>query len=87
MDGFLDGRGNVDMAQDTAQRPIRVEVVDDAVAAVLRDKTGAERLRIASGLFSSARRMLISHLRSMHPDWCEEQIVREAARRLSGGAF
>ena len=30
------------------------------MAAILRDKTVAERLRIASGMYSSARRMLIS---------------------------
>ena len=62
------------------------EIVDEEVAAVLRQKTGAERLEIASRMFGSARRMLMNHLRSEHPDWDEDQVVKEAARRLSHGA-
>lgn len=66
--------------------PGQIEVVDDGMAEVLRHKTGAERLAIASGLYASARRMLISHLGATHPEWPPEQILREAARRLSHGA-
>jgi hypothetical protein len=66
--------------------PGQIEVVDEALAAVLRQKTGADRLRIASGLFASARRMLTSLLRADHPDWDEHRLTREVARRLSHGA-
>jgi hypothetical protein len=66
--------------------PDRIEVVDDEMAAILRGKTGAERLAMASAMFESARRMLLSHLAAEHPDWSEEQVTREAARRLSHGA-
>ncbi len=66
--------------------PGQIEVVDDEMAAILRHKTGAERLAIASGMFASARRMLLSHLRATHPEWSQQQILREAARRLSHGA-
>jgi len=68
-------------------RPEQIEVVDDAMAEVLRQKSGQERLRIAFGLFSSARRMLLSFLRAEHPDWDEKRINQEAARRLSHGAI
>ena len=64
----------------------RIEVIDEEMAATLRLKTGAERLAIASRMFGSARRMLLSHLRTVHPDWDQRQIEREAARRLSHGA-
>ncbi len=64
----------------------RIEVIDEEMAATLRMKTGTERLAIASRMFGSARRMLISHLRARHPDWDQHQIEREAARRLSHGA-
>lgn len=64
----------------------RIEVIDEEMAATLRLKTGAERLAIASRMFGSARRMLVSHLRSAHPAWDQHQIGREAARRLSHGA-
>ena len=67
--------------------PGRIEVVSEEVAAILRKKTGAERLAMADAMFSSARKMLISHLRAEHPDWDEQQINHEAARRLSHGAI
>lgn len=67
-------------------KSLNIEVVEDVMADVLRGMTGAERLRIGFGLFSSARRMLLCHLRHQHPKWTEEQINREAARRLSHGA-
>ena len=66
--------------------PSRIEVVSDEVADILRRKKGVERLEIASRMYSSARGMLINHLRSRHPDWDDATIEREAARRLSHGA-
>lgn len=67
-------------------RPIVIEGPDEAMLEVLRRKSGAERLRIASGMYSSARRMLLSHLAATHPDWSPAEVGREAARRLSHGA-
>ena len=60
--------------------------IDDEMARIIRANTGAERLRIASGMYASARKMLLSHLRAEHGDWDEQRIVQEAARRLSHGA-
>jgi len=66
--------------------PALIEVMDDHMADIIRCKTGAERLRIASGMYARARQMVISHLRAEHADWADERIHREAARRLSHGA-
>ncbi|MBI4602643.1 MAG: hypothetical protein HY721_11850 [Planctomycetes bacterium] len=66
--------------------PQNIEAIDDEVAAVLRAKTPAERLRIASGMWRFARTMILSVLRQEHPDWDEPRLQREAARRLSHGA-
>jgi Rv0078B-related antitoxin len=63
--------------------PRRIEAVDEEMARVLRGKSGAERLRIASEMFDSARRMLESHLRAEHPDWDERRVAEETSRRLS----
>jgi hypothetical protein len=71
---------------DLKRHPPTIEVMDDAMAEILRSKTGAQRLAIASGMYASARRMLLSHLRSEHANWDEQRIQREAARRLSHGA-
>lgn len=65
---------------------LHIEVVDDEMARILRSKTGAERLKIASDMFASARRMIASHLAAEHPDWDEERIQRETSRRISHGA-
>ena len=66
--------------------PGQIEVLDDEMAAVLRSKTGAERLQIASDMYAAARRMLMSHLRTENPTWDEDRVILEAARRLSHGA-
>jgi len=60
-------------------------MISTEMADVLRLKTGAERLEIASQMFASARRMLLNHLCSLHPDWDNRKIEMEAARRLSHG--
>ncbi len=64
----------------------QIEVVDDQMAEVLRDKTRAERIRIAFNLWTSARNMLMAHLKSTHPEWNEDRLNREVAGRLSRGA-
>jgi len=61
-------------------------MIDDEMAAVIRAKSGAERLRIASDMYTCARGMLINHLRHEHPEWSEAQVIREAAGRLSHGS-
>ncbi|HKB03866.1 MAG TPA: hypothetical protein VKD90_16705 [Gemmataceae bacterium] len=63
-----------------------VEIVDDAMADILRRKTEAERLKIADGLWNLARRIVRAQLSADHPDWTAEQIKRETARRMSHGA-
>lgn len=50
-------------------RPPVIEVIDREMAAIIRTKTGAERLRISNGMYVSARRMILSHLRAEHPQW------------------
>jgi hypothetical protein len=66
--------------------PRNIEMVDDEMAQVFRVMTGAQRLKIASDLFRSARNMLVSHLAAENPDWDERRLQEEVARRLSHGA-
>ncbi len=61
----------------------QIEVVDDRVADILRRKTPAQRLAIAFALWTSTWDMLISHLKSTHPDWSIEMVQKEVARRMS----
>lgn len=64
----------------------QIEVVDDAMAEVLRRKTPAERIQIGFTLWTSAYNMLMTHLKKTHPDWTKERIEQEVAKRLSHGA-
>lgn len=66
--------------------PRNIEVIDDEMAQVFRAMTGAQRLKIANDMFDSARRMILSHLAAEHPDWDEQRLQQETARRLSHGA-
>ena len=67
--------------------PKHIDQIDEQMAAILRTKTGAERLAIANSLFVFARRMLESLLRNDHPDWDEARLQREVSRRISHGAI
>jgi Rv0078B-related antitoxin len=61
-------------------------MIDDAMAAILRQKTPAERLAIANGMWRFARDMLRATITRQHPEWSEEEVNRMVARRLSHGA-
>lgn len=62
---------------------VTIEIVDDQMADVLRGKTEAERLAIAWDMWRSARDMIRRLLRDQHPDWTEEEVQAETARRLA----
>jgi hypothetical protein len=62
---------------------------DPAMVAALRTQTATERLTTLDGLWRSARAFVLAGVRAQHPDWSEEQVVGEVARRMSrldGGA-
>ncbi len=67
------------------KRTPQPEVVDNAMAEVLRGMTERQRLEIGFGMWRSARDMIRRVLRHEHPDWTEEEIARETARRLLHG--
>ncbi len=66
--------------------PRTLEAVEPDMAAVLRAKSEAERLRIGWGMWRAARDMLTRLLRAEHPDWSAGEVGREVARRLSHAA-
>ena len=70
----------------TESDTLRIEVIDDQMAAVLRQKTGAERLQIANGMFRMAQRLIRSRLKAQHPDWTEDQIAAGVAIRIAHGS-
>jgi hypothetical protein len=66
--------------------PGQIEVLDDAMAEVLKRKTPWERIAIGFELWHGAWEMLRSHVSASHPDWSDEEILAEVARRMSHGA-
>jgi hypothetical protein len=61
------------------------EVMDDVMADVLRQKSEVERLAIAERMWQSARVILRGAIKTEHPDWDEDCVSKEIARRISGG--
>jgi hypothetical protein len=66
--------------------PGRIEVIDDATAAMFRAMTPAQRVASALRSHRMAREFVTAVVRHHHPDWAEELVAREVARRMSGGA-
>ena len=63
--------------------PGQIEVVDEAVAAVLRQKTPAEKLAMVAAANCTARTLVAAGVRLRHPDWPEPEVEREVVRRMT----
>lgn len=66
--------------------PVRIEMVDDRMAEILKSKSPLDRLRIGFSLWESARALLSAHLGRSHPEWDEAAIQREISRRFLNAA-
>ncbi len=62
-----------------------IEAIDDTMAKVFKEKTPQQRLAIAFGMWSSAKKQLTNYLRSQHPEWDDTIVQKEVAKRLSHG--
>jgi hypothetical protein len=62
--------------------PGQIEVVDDAVAEILRRKTPSERVGMALEANRLVRLRIKGHLQTLHPDWDADRIQAEIARRM-----
>jgi hypothetical protein len=63
-----------------------IEIVDEAVARILRTKTPADKLEMVFEANRTARLLIEGALRTWHPGWTDDEINREIARRMSGAA-
>ena len=63
-----------------------LEIIDDQVAEILRTKTVAERFAMIDQFWRLASQMIRARVAHEHPDWSEDRIRREVARRISHGA-
>ncbi len=65
--------------------PKDIEVVDEDLVAVLRQKTPAERIEMVAAANRTARLLAAGGIRFQHPDWSDEQVQAEVKRRVCGG--
>jgi hypothetical protein len=66
--------------------PRNIEVVDDEYAEVLRAKTPGERISMIADANETARLLAAAGIRYCHPEWIDDQVRREVARRMLGAA-
>jgi len=65
----------------------QIEVINDVMAEILRNKTPTERIRIGFEMWTSAQKMLSFHLRTTNPHWSDDRLNKEVVRRLSHGTI
>jgi len=63
-----------------------IEIISDEVADVLKKKSPMERIEIAFDICRTVQILIENHLRYLHPEWTEQEIKKEIARRISCGA-
>ena len=63
----------------------RIELLDDAIVEILRRKTPLERVAMIFAANRTVRLRLEAHLRSSHPDWTDQAVAQEIARRMNLG--
>jgi hypothetical protein len=63
----------------------QIEVVDQAVADVMRRKSPAEKVAMVCAAHRTAKRLMAAGIRRMHPDWSDDDIQAEVCRRLLHG--
>ncbi len=66
--------------------PTSIDTVDAQTVDILRQRGVGGRLEMAFSMWRSARDIITAILVSQHPDWSDDQVAAEVARRLSHGA-
>ena len=66
--------------------PQRIELPDKAMSDLLRTKTPAQRVAMILDANRTMRLLIEGPLRERHPEWTDEQVRREVARRMLDGA-
>ena len=64
----------------------QIEVLDEALAEVLRRKTPAEKIQMIGAAHRTARQLIAAGVRQQHPEWDDARVEAEMLRRLTRGA-
>jgi len=63
-----------------------LEPLDPVVIEALRCQTPAQRLEAVNTMWRTARRLVTAGVRTQHPDWGDDRIDREVAKRMACGS-
>ena len=63
--------------------PNRIEILDEDVVRMLEKKSFTERIEMVFEADRMMRDLLDASLRWQHPDWDDERVAKEIARRRS----
>jgi hypothetical protein len=63
--------------------PRRIELLDPEVVAMLKAKSPAEKMEMAFEVQKLARGVLLSRIRSQHPEWTPLEIDEAVAQRMN----
>lgn len=66
---------------------MKLEILDEKIIQILKQKSSQERLSIAFNLWKTARKFLVNHLKNTHPDWDDRKIQMEVLKRFLYGSI
>jgi hypothetical protein len=67
--------------------PNRIELMDPAMKEMLRNKTSIDCIRMVADCNQSARLRMAGHLKTIHPEWTNEQIQTRVAQWLMSSSM
>ena len=66
--------------------PRRIEVIDEATAAMFRAMSSSRRVELTARANLAGRALVEAGLRQYHPEWSDNHIHLEIARRMANGS-
>lgn len=82
----MEARVTEQEAQPGRSPVIEPEVVSWEIAAILARKSPTERLAALQGMWRFGRALIETGVRDRHPDWTDDAVAREVARRVRCGS-
>lgn len=62
-----------------------IEIIDDDLVSIFREKTPAERVQMIGAANRTARLLAAAGIRYQHPDWNAKRVHAEVIKRVCGG--
>jgi hypothetical protein len=61
--------------------PRRIEAPDPATIEIMSRMSAPQKMKMLDDFFATAQEFAAAGIRWQHPDWTDEQVARETARR------